>query len=201
MAMQLRTLLVMLLLFGFANLTQATPILLDSGERAIFTFDFSGLDISAANAFEFQLDTTLADGSPFLYFDLDFNLYDELGDAAISSCCGSSFVSPTLLIGVGAYAALYDDPINYLELGFNEVEGIAPTTVRMSVTASAYTNTSPNGQFIARVAGVPSIVPVPATFALLFVALAGLILTRTTPSVSARSPANQVFSQLTSARA
>lgn len=195
MATQLKSTLMTMLLFGFANFAQATSILMNSGDRAIFTFDFSGLDISAANAFEFQLDTTLPDDNPFLYFDLDFNFYDELNEVPHFSWSGSEFVSPTLLIGFGAYASLYDDPINYLELGFNSVDSISPATVRMSIFATAFTDSSSNGQAIARVAGVPSIVPVPETFALLFAALAGLVLARTNPLAAVFSSPEQKPSQ------
>lgn len=178
-------LVIVLVFAGWIGKAAATPILLNPGERAIFSFDFSGMDISAAQGLEYRLETTLADGTPFLFFDLDFNLYDELGEAAHTSCCNGNPVSPSLSIHLGPFAAFYDDPISYLELGFNEVE-FSPAAVRMSITATALTDNGPNPQEVARVVGVPSIVPTPATIVLLVIALAGLVLARATGSTPAR---------------
>ena len=164
-----------LVLCGFTNVAQAAPILISSGESAIFKFDFSPTDISAADHFSYIWNTTGADGSAIAFFEMTFNLFDELGEAPIFSH-GPDLYSPSLLLS-GVFPPLTSDPISYLEVSFLSADGIAPSSVLMSITAEAYQN-GEFGELIQRVDGVASSVPVPATTLLLCLALYGLALSR-----------------------
>jgi hypothetical protein len=163
-----KKLLLALLVCSVANVVQSMPILLNSGDSAIFKFDFSPMNSSAANGFAYTWNTTLADGSSIALFEMSFSLFDELGEAPILSYGPDSSVPDFQLSGI--FPTIADDPLSYLVVNFFSADGIETSSVLMSITAEAYQD----GELVADAIGVASKVPAPATIALFSLALAGL---------------------------
>lgn len=179
-------LLTQLLLFFIPATSQAAPILLQPGDRAVFQFDFSPIDISSVGTIRYEWFTQAIPSIPSTegvpIFEWSYGIFDELGEEPVL-LRPSNLFSTTFLHFISNHSlrrTLFDDPISYIVLDFQGVSvlnadgfrELAQSMVSMELSASVFVG-SDNSAIIAQVEGIGT-VPSPSVLTLFAIALVSL---------------------------